>query len=441
MNKRLVAFLLLFCVLFSLSSCQGVEVKTQTQETETSEKITTPIKTENKNLSVADPLTWDKLNAFPIANSEMTQEELRKLCVDFFRLELSFQWTPSSDVSYNITTHNNQEVSFTAGKLYGGIPYQGATNGGSPYLWMQYYDEKTGVLDVDTLNGKNVINLLANHCSHGSFWAWSRVINSINTRGTRTFTAANGCIPIGPYTYDPSIQEWSTENKKGSTDEVCELNGEQVMYQSYAQVLPGDGLVSTGPSSGHVQMASEKAHVEKNADGTIDGQKSYIIILEQASVQKDYQHPDGSVATVQGGIDSKVSFAAFFKGSYIPFTFKEFMGTDPVEKAVTTLNLPSGAATVEQLAGAVITSNYPISDVTVRVTDGEGNEVYRYQGKSIPESKLGNAVIAKTLPIERYVIKTALKRFVGKADHTVSVDCRVGSGDLTTVYAGTMVSE
>ena len=55
-----------------------------TTEDEPETKPTKPVKS-----NVAEPLTWEKLNAIPVANASMSTDELRKICTDFMRLQLS----------------------------------------------------------------------------------------------------------------------------------------------------------------------------------------------------------------------------------------------------------------------------------------------------------------------------------------------------------------
>ncbi len=111
-------------------------------------------------------LTSQQLADLPVANSSMTSAELRQLCLDFFKLQLSFQWVPNEEIpvyptgSTNLFLNyfkkykeNNTVTSFSnyTGKalntetIYAGIPYQNVSTG-NLYRWMEYYDESTGVM-------------------------------------------------------------------------------------------------------------------------------------------------------------------------------------------------------------------------------------------------------------------------------------------------------
>ena len=431
--KKTLAFFLLLCTLLPLCACSaGLKAETVTE-------TAGELREEKKEItySVPTPLTWKDIDAIPIANSDMTTDELRKICVDYFRLQTSFQWTPNKSFSYVIRS-SNSERKFQPGKLYGGIPYvTSSKGGGNLYLWMEYYDEKTGVLDLSKLSGQDLMDLVGNHCAHGAFWGWSRVVNSAEMRGTRTLTHKNGCLAVGPYQFDPELEEYSTEDPEKGTDKVCQENGEQIMYQSYAKLLPADGINATHTGNWHVRMISQAAHVEYAADGTIDGEKSYVHCIEQAAKKNtEYTCPDGTKVQVMAGVDLKYTFASMYKSGYIPFTFAEFHGTDPVEPAEVTLALDQSTVTAEMLQGATVTSNYSISHVTVRAVDEKGEVLYRYVKKFVPSDTGGNAILCTSLSLEKAIIPATLNRFADKDDVSVQILCRISNGEEPMIWEG-----
>lgn len=431
--KKALAFFLLLCTLLPLFACSsGLEAErvteTDGEPQEEKKEIT---------YSVPTPLTWKDIDAIPIANSDMTSDQLRQICVDYFRLQTSFQWTPNKSFSYVIRSSDSQRK-FQPGKIYGGIPYvTSSKGGGNLYLWMEHYDEKTGVLDLSKLSGQDLMDLLGNHCAHGAFWGWTRVVNSAEIRGTRTLTHKNGCLAVGPYRFDPELEEYSTDDPEKGTDKVCQENGEQVMYRSYAMLLPADGINATHSGNWHVRMISQAAHVEYTPDGSsIDGEKSYVLCIEQASKNKDYTCPDGTVAQIMSCVDKKYTFASMYKSGYIPFTFAEFHGTDPVEPAQVTLDLDQSTANAEMLQGATVSSNYSISHVTVRAVNEKGEVLYRYVKKFVPSDTGGNAIICTSLSMEKAIIPATLNRFADKDDVSIQILCRVSNGEEPMIWEG-----
>lgn len=420
MNKKIFRFTaLLLCIAAILCcvSCSQIETLEPT-ETHTAEKEKKP-KKEEKAVTVPDPLTWDKINAIPIATSDMTEEQLRQICADYFRLQLTYQWTPSETFRYEIEAYDRM-VDMKKGTVYVGSPYDGGR--GNLYKIMNYYDPETGVLSTSK-NGEYTTDLIGNHCTSASHWGWSRVSNTIRFRLTGSVTEANGAIKLGPYKYPNEGKEHK------STREVCNANGEQVMFQSYAMLKLADGLINFN-GAGHVVMVSQPPVIKYLEDGSIDGKNSYLLVMEQVSSWKNKEY-NGVSLPQQGNVDEKYTFNQLFKSSYLPFTIKELIGADPVEKGYAVLDYTEPTATPDALKNSKITSNYEISDITIRVLDPDGKEVYKYFTNCNWvefEKELSNSVFP-----------ASLSPFAKKGGHQIEIDCRIGTGELFRVYSGELV--
>ncbi len=413
---RFAAFFLCLGALISCISCSQIDENalSQTEEERTIEKTK-----EEKPVTVPDPLTWEKINAIPVASADMTVDELRQICVDYFRLQLTYQWTPSESFRYEIEAYDRM-VDMKKGTVYVGSPYDGGR--GNLYKIMNYYDPETGVLTTSK-NGEYTTDLISNHCTSASHWGWSRVSNTIRFGLTGTVTEANGAIKLGPYEYPNEGKEHK------STREVCAANGEQVMFESYAKLKLADGVVNSN-GAGHVMMVSEKAHVEYLEDGSIDGKKSYVLFMEQVSSWKNKEY-NGQSFPQQGNVDEKYTFNKLFKSAYLPFTIKELIGEDPVEKGEANIDYAEPTATADALRQAKITSNYEISDITVRVLDPDGKETYKYFTN------------CNWLEFEKElsgsIFPASLSPFAKKGGHKIEINCRIGTGELFTVYSGELV--
>lgn len=372
---------------------------------------------------VADPVTWADINAIPIADPSMSLTQLRKICTDFMRLQLSFAWTPSQDLSYSVA---GKTVYLNAGAVYGGLPYVSSTFG-NLYKVMEYYDEKTGVMDVSAADG-DILKIIGNQCSASAYWAWSRVSNAISFGGTQNMLEKNGCLRLGNYTYSSSINNFHSESIR--TANICKENGEQTMYEAYALLLPADGLSMYTGSAGHVRMVSSEAHVVRNSDGTINPDRSSITFLDQVSSWTVDAQSNGKVIRIQGGVDVTVSFRSLYNAGYLPFRLPEFAGTDEVEKASVSSSLSGSSVAVSVLSGATVSANYPLSDITLTVKDSSGKAVYRYTNPindlNIRQSTISGAV--KTNALSGYRDGT----------YTVEISCRVGTGEKLIAYSGTL---
>jgi len=421
-----LCLLLAMALTLPMISCGSALPTTETDpETETITREKTDMtKDESYDYpAVCDKLSLEAINAFPVASSDMSEEELRRLCVDFFAYCQSFAWTPSEDYTYTIRS-KNRDVTLNRGTVYGGLPY--VTSGrGNIYRLMEYYDEETGVVDVKKAGADPL--QFGNQCSFGAFWAWARVVNSASFGGTNHLVAQNGFLPIGPYKYDPTLSEFGSPNTK----EICEANGEQTMYRSYAEMKPADGIVQS-MGRGHVIMCASDAVVITNADGSINGEESYFTYVHQASSWSDGKQSDGSPFRTQTVPYSKKSFAETFKQSYLPFTFGEFTGADVVEKSETEFSHTKETITLDELKQSVISSNYAVSHATVLVTDEDGNAL-------LSKTAFCTKVDQKEFSLGTCLYPAELKTLAKKGSPVI-ITCRLGNGENLTAYKGTLVS-
>ncbi|MBR2616343.1 MAG: hypothetical protein IKC69_06675 [Clostridia bacterium] len=309
----------------------------------------------------------EKLEAIPKAKETMTPDELRKMCVDFMRLQLSFPHKLDRDLNYWVERQDHK-VYLKKEEVHAGIPYVNVGSS-SLYRWAECFDPKTGIVDLSQL-GRNK-RIFGNACSGGCSTSWARCISSARLGYTMEMTQANGVIPVGPYTYDKTVKAFT---KEYSARTVCRENGPQTMYESYALVKPGDGLNNPG----HIRMFTGESVVVRNPDGTIDGEKSYAICSDQVTYSVSWHHArvrENGHYVVQGGVDVKESFANLYENGYLPFTFKEFLGQMPYQKAIIRSNIRKTVFNVDELKEIELSCNYPMSDFFYTVTDPYGTVV------------------------------------------------------------------
>lgn len=426
--KRILALFLSLITLLSLFSCgkaekelpSSLETKTEEQKKPSGPKET---KDDFEYPEICDTLTPEALAAIPIAKAGMTEAELRRICLDYFYLQLTFAWTPSKNINYTIVSSGSR-VTLKRGTVYGGLPYV-TDSEGNLYRVLDFYDPKTGVI-TPTGGDQDFAEIFGNQCSYGSFWAWSRVCNTIKYNITHTITASNGAIPVGPYTYDTEAVK-SFKTKK--TKDICADNGEQTMFESYAALKPADGLVHYD-TAGHVIMCASEPNVVYKKDGTIDGENSTIKIMDQNAGWTADTQSDGSYYEVQGGIYTKKTFSKLLSDGYLPFTFAEFQGTDPIEAAMASLDLEEGKSTIEDIRNSSLKANYPISHVHVKVLDETGEEAYRYISRT-------KKINVKEVEMSTGIFPTSLIKFAdGK--HTLEIVCFLGNGEQITVFSDTV---
>lgn len=368
-------------------------------------------------------LTWDNINSFPIKSEKMTLMERRMHCLDFFKFAKTALWIPDEDFSY-VRNKKGTVDKMSAGEIYGGLPYIGSSTG-NIYRVMDYMDEERGVVDMSEIS--KYPNLFGNQCSVGSYWGWARIVNSANYDWTFNMVASRGFLPVGPYTYDLSISSFNEH----TTVQICYENGQQTMYQSYANTLPADGLISNDPSVGHVVMISSKPVVSRNADGTINGEESYLYVTDQHQGWVEQENSAGTVYEHKNYIDRKLTFKKLLNSNYVPFTFGEFLGTDPIEETVCSFAHEESEITVEQLKSIPVTANYGISDIYVYVKDAEGKPLFY-------KVKRAAAAGRKEMNFSETIYAATFNQYAD-GNHTVEVVCQLSTGERPTVYTGKLV--
>ena len=381
-----------------------------------------------------EKLSWEGLEALPKKRSDMTPREARETVLAFWRYCKTALWIP--DAQYDIYKEENGtnvlKRSVEQGKVYAGLPYVGNATG-SLYRLMDFMDPETGVVNV-TDAGKEPL-LFGGMCSSGCYWAWARVMNSADYRWCADSVVNRGYLRVGPYIYPDSWTKFVEVGYQG-TDDVCTENGEQIMYQSYAAMQIGDGGISLWEKNGHTNMCSVDPTVVYNEDGTINGDESWLAIIEQGGIWEEAVSKGGIPYKYERSVERKFTFKQLYNGAYLPFTFGELIGTDPIEETECSFSYSGETITEKQLFDAKVTSNYNISDVYIYVYDKDGNEVYKHAVRAIIPS-------TRTLEIHKRVGRSHTWGSwdnVSEGD-SVKVEVQLGTGERPVVYEGKLKAE
>lgn len=345
---------------------------------------------------VADPKTWyDGLMALPIANENMSEEELRQLCADAMRYNLTFTWTPTLEINYSFTLlERTSEVRLPTKIAYSGMFYCNNNARGNVWKALQYYDHETGAMDIEAMGGQ-LLGVLSSACARGCEWGWGRVSNSNGLVSMASYNQYNSNIAlVGSYQY--ALGKYSFESGSGTKDIIAD-NGVDVMLDSYAQMKMADGVYSS--SSYHVMMIADAPVVVYDVNGKIDPRESYVLVLEQDAVgskteKQDTLQSNGITLRGLGGVDNKYTFQNLLDKGYIPFTIKELIGQEPVEAGdawigTQTTRVESGADMVlEDVLSNTLFTNYAVCTVEAQVKNPEGQVLisYKYDLQSTPST-------------------------------------------------------
>ena len=348
--KKYLSFLLLGSLLLGLCAC----ATPAPAETEPALQIP----------ELPNKLQVKDVAEFPVATQDMSKTELRQLILDFFKLQLSFQWTSNLDITDYDLTNLKSDIpkSIMTGSVMGGVPYQ-SLGTGSMYRWLEYYDETTGVMDLKTAFAENggygeggaifdekrdadgnltykkyrALQAFFNQCSSSSTWAWTRVVNSARFGWSWDITAARGFIPVGcfDYGYDhegvhygiPEIISFRKTDDlprayttQDAITTMTNKMGYYTIYESYAQAKPADLLVRNG----HVMMV-EKVETVYTKSGKIDPTRSKMLVHEQIEGWAMQSTIDGVLHQVQGRMNAGYTYEELSKQGYLPFTFLEVL--------------------------------------------------------------------------------------------------------------------
>ena len=423
-------------------------------------------KSQGTYVEVQNQLSWEELNKIPIKTSTMTPREARELCITFFRYAKTACWIPDTTLEF-VRNSKGSADAMTKGQVYGGLPYVGLGSG-NMYRLMDYMDPKTGVVDITNAVDKEKPydgwKLLGNQCSIGAYWGWGRVINSAKYTWTQTMVEKNGFFRVGDYEYDLNLTRVGGKTngvENPNTVQILADNGKERMYEAYAKIVAGDGLIYY-TTAGHVIMAATDAHVEY-VDGKIDPAHSFITIIDQGQTWEEDNNEQGDFLLYKGGVDVKKTFLDLFLGNYMPFTFGEFLGSDKIEiteagfvlsddtvcakgtisetdrSFQNTAQAPASIS-VEQLFGSVVTANYGISDIYAIVYDSHGNEVYKHAVRATTASTYKMTMIEKAKESAKVntVEKWGTLAFEEGETYTVKIVTQLSTGERPTLYTGTL---
>jgi hypothetical protein len=293
---------------------------------------------------------------------------------------------------------------------------------------MDYMDPETAVVDLQAAGLKP--KLFGNQCSFGSYVGAGRAINSAKYSWTKGMTPWNGFVPVGDYEIRNDVQNFS--NGGYSTITVMEENGPEKMYEAYSGLKKGDSIVYF-TTAGHVVMISEDAYVERTADGKVDPVKSYVVVIDQTPGHSEMSNAAGDTFAYEKNVDAKWTFQKLFQGKYVPYTFKEWLGTDPLESSKTTFSHTGETISLQQLYGGVVESNYGVMDIYASVYNAKGVEVYKIAIRA--QETAVNSLKFKSTGYDLDVWGTE-ENIYADQKYTVKVYAQISTGERPVLWEG-----
>lgn len=293
----------------------------------------------------------------------MDENAIRQTVYDYMVEAANVEWTPKVNFDLSTSSKYVSGLAYKAGRTYHGAPYENDIDGD-----MEGFKAllENGVYVGPTALGE------AYGCDCSSAVAAAIRAYNPDSRIAKTNdmfpNAGYGCMPVGFYDY--------TTVKDHLTTKITEASGEQEMYEAYALVQKSD-IVLTRWNSGaaHVRLVSGEATVVRNPDGTINGDRSYILYCDQTSTIREF---DGYLSNWQ--IDAKATFKSLFNNWFIPVCLKEFYVNHTQELLFTVNGINKPEKFPERLTGQ-ITCSQKIKDAKVSILDESGKEIYAEEKK------------------------------------------------------------
>ena len=271
-----------------------------------------------------------------------------------------------------------------AGAIYQGMPYaNNPTVSFEAFLDFCSGPDANGVYTVgDILAHPQYV--WGNNCADVVYWSWATVSTTIKCTYTGMFWDKFGVVKVGDYDI---AEEEMNKDCFIETIDTCKRNGMQKMFEAYGMLMKGDGLVMYHPGGGHAIMAGESV-VVREADGTINGDRSYIMYYDQNSGYSQKTGVNGRPVTSSCAYNVKMTYTKMFTDGYLPVTCNELMDESfaVAEETVKDSIDPSGYTKINVTRGYV-ESNYYIAKARMEITDANGNVVYagnRYRDESNP---------------------------------------------------------
>ena len=377
----------------------------------------------------AEPTTVTTEAAGLTAEEQAILQERRDTAEAYMRSMATIMWRAGESVDY---FKGEGDLHIVEGRLYRGIPYAYAAGNDAVFLGFST-GEENGIYQINGLTmdlmGRNddKIRRVGNDCSGSILVSWAQVATSFQSKNTQYMVPDNGFLRVGEYK--------SSDSDNVGSKEMCEENGVLTMFNAYAQLQKADAVVRRTASFGHVMMVTS-VHVEYNAKGNIDANKSYITVLEQTNGYlnkgiKEFEPEYGEDVYRTFGIDVQYYFYELYNDGYMPITIAEFVDpnvTVDEPNVVDSIENP----TIDDLYKGEFTSSRFISIVDVAITDAAGQAVQTARAFA-ERSHFTTFMLSEFVDYPTRFVGTLDIEALEAGTYTITYECELVTGERFTV--------
>ena len=355
----------------------------------------------------------------PVVISEASQK-LRDIVVDRFNAFGLIQWKVDKVLEH-------ESGVWSVGTTYIGSPYKhaGATMTSLQYMIGEDGYIKDFVYEMDPLM---IQDYMGTDCSTGlgvSWWAVSNTTNFFRCSNMYPWMNA-GCLYVGDWEPDPSMT--TTNSYKH-----IEYNGEERIYEAYAQLKKGDAYVYHIPDvGGHTRMAAANAVVVRDQNGKIDPNYSYVPTTEQGWTTSDSENHTHTTCRV----NHNYTFANLIYDGALPITCIELVTGEMDEPTYEYTGAQPGRV---GLTTGTVKTNFHIEQVQMVITDSKGDEVFNHVmfpsvGCANDSSDLHSRSYIDTYDMGRFATPLSQVFFELGETYHYSISVSITPGDTFTVH-------
>ena len=145
----------------------------------------------------------------------------------------------------------------------------------------------------------------------------------------------------------------------------------------------------------------------------------------------------GDFLAYEKNVDAKWTFQKLADGKYVPFTFGEWTGADPIESSKTEIDYKDETISLNKIPNIKITSNYGITDAYVSIYNANGVEVYKIAVRSTTTSVKEVKLLTEGYNVDLWGNKDNLKP--AEYEYTVKISAQLSTGERPVLWEGKLV--
>jgi len=352
------------------------------------------------------------------------EEKLRDIVVARMLELTTIEWKVREDMVHN-------EGSFVEGWTYYGMPYR---HMGASLSRIKYLIDEEGYLKdfAYDLPSVELQNYMGNDCSTGliqALWAVSNSVDFGHCSRQYPWDESGGCLYVGDWEPDPSLSVADSRLH-------IQYNGEEKIYEAYAQLKKGDFYVYNIPDvGGHTRMAAENAVVAYNQDGTINPNYSYVTSHEQGWTTTNEEKKTHTTCRA----NHRYTFANLMFDGAVPVTCEELV-TGEMEPQ--TAEMIGGLEGKLGLTTGTVKTNYNLDYVDLVICDATGKEVFNHRmwptlGRSGDSSDAMRRFYEDEFDMGRFAAPLAEAYFENGQTYSYKITATNTPGTTFTVKEGT----